>query len=132
MEDEERKAMVQKFDEDLRFCFQEEFEKQKLKEAQELHQQEERKLEDAVKQLSAEHGISEEDIWIQMQLVQHIVKAEVEKNMESDRKEEEEERGDAPQKRKKRGRRKEEVRGDGQRKRTTGMGTIGMNRRSWL
>ena len=90
MEDEERKVMAEKFDKDLRLRFQEEVEKQKLKAAQELHKEEERKLEEVVKQLMAEHGISEEDIWMQMQLVQDIVKAEVEKKMESERKEEEE------------------------------------------
>ena len=61
-----------------------------MKAAQELHKEEERKLEEVVKQLSAEHGVSEEDVWMQMQLVQDIVKAEVEKKMESERKEEEE------------------------------------------
>ena len=90
MENEERKAMAEKFDKDLRLHFQEEVEKQKLKAAQELHKKEERKLEEAVKQLSAEHGVSEEDIQIQMQLVQDIVKAEVKKKIESERKEEEE------------------------------------------
>ena len=86
----ERKAMAEKFDEDLRLRFQEEVEKQKLKVAQELCKEEESKLEEVVKQLSAENGISEEDIQMQMQLVQDIVKAEVEKKMESERKEEEE------------------------------------------
>ena len=90
MEDEERKAMAEKFDKDLRLHFQEEVKKQKLKVAQELCKEGERKLEEAVKQLIAEHGISEEDIWMQMQLVQDIVKAEVKKKMESERKEEEE------------------------------------------
>ena len=90
MENEERKVMAEKFDEDLRLCFQEEVEKQKLKVAQELCKEEERKLEEVVKQLVAEHGISEENIRMQMQLVQDIVKAEVEKKMESERKEEEE------------------------------------------
>ena len=61
-----------------------------MKAAQELGKEEERKLEEVAKQLAAEHGISEEDIWMQMQLVQDIVKAEVEKKMESERKEEEE------------------------------------------
>ena len=61
-----------------------------MKAAQELCKEEERKLEEAVKQLSAEHGISEEDVRMQMQLVQDIVKAEVEKKMEIERKEEEE------------------------------------------
>ena len=69
MEDEERKAMAEKFDEDLRLHFQEEVEKQKLKVAQEIHKEEERKLEEVVKQLAAEHGVSEEDIRMQMQLV---------------------------------------------------------------
>ena len=68
-EDEHRKAMDQKFDEDLKLCFQEESKKQKLKMAQELHKEEERKLEEAVKQLSAEHGVTEEDIRLQMQAV---------------------------------------------------------------
>ena len=86
MEDEQRKAMAEKFDEDLRLHFQEEVEKQKLKAAQELHKEEERKLEEVVKQLSAEHGVSEEDIRIQMQLVQDIVKTEVEKKLENERK----------------------------------------------
>ena len=89
MENEERKAMAEKFDKDLRLRFQEEVKKQKLKVAQELCKEEESKLE-VVKQLSAEYGISEEDIQMQMQLVQDIVKAEVEKKMESERKEEEE------------------------------------------
>ena len=52
-EDEERKAMAEKFDEDLRLHFQEEVKKQKLKVAQELRKEEERKLEEVVKQLSA-------------------------------------------------------------------------------
>ena len=43
MEDEERKAMAEKFDEDLRLHFREEVEKQKLKAAQELCKEEERK-----------------------------------------------------------------------------------------
>ena len=90
MENEKRKAMAEKFDKYLRLHFQEEVEKQKLKAAQELCKEEERKLEEAVKQLSAEHGISEEDVRMQMQLVQDIVKAEVEKKMEIERKEEEE------------------------------------------
>ena len=49
MENEERKAMAEKFDKDLRLCFQEEVEKQKLKAAQELCKEEERKLEEAIK-----------------------------------------------------------------------------------
>ena len=50
MEDEHRKVMLHKFDEDLRISFQEWVEKQKLKEAQELCKEKERKLEEAVKQ----------------------------------------------------------------------------------
>ena len=50
MEDEHRKVMLHKFDEDLRISFQERVEKQKLKEAQELCKDKERKLEEAVKQ----------------------------------------------------------------------------------
>ena len=92
MEDEHRKAMAEKFDEDLKLRFQEEVEKQKFKVAQELRKEEERKLEEVVKQLSAEHGIREEDIWIQMQVVQDIVRAEVEKKLEKEKKEEEEKR----------------------------------------
>ena len=80
-EDEERKAMAEKFDEELRLRFQEEVEKQKLKAAQELRKEEERKLEEVVKQLLAEHGMAEEDICLQMQAVQDIVRAEVEKKV---------------------------------------------------
>ena len=54
--------MVEKFDKDLQLRFQEEAKKQRLKVAQELQKEEERKLEEIVKQLSAEHGIVEEDI----------------------------------------------------------------------
>ena len=50
MEDEHRKVMLRKFDEDLRISFQEWVERQKLKEAQELCKEKERKLEEAVKQ----------------------------------------------------------------------------------
>ena len=77
---------------DLKLRFQEEVEKQKLKAAQELCKEEERKLEEAAKQLSAEHGMREEDIRIQIQVVWDIVRAEVEKKLEKDRKEEEERR----------------------------------------
>ena len=45
-----------------------------------------------VKQLSAEHSIREEDYWIQMRAVQDIVRAEVEKKLEKERKEEEKRR----------------------------------------
>ena len=58
--------MAEKFDKDLRLHFQEEVEKQKLKVAQELCKEEERKLEEVVKQLSAKHGMAEEDIGLQM------------------------------------------------------------------
>ena len=81
--------MAQKFDEDLRLCLQEEAEMQRLKVAQELHKEEERKLEEIVKQLSAEHGVAEEDIRLQMQAVQDIVRVEVEKKVEKERMEEE-------------------------------------------
>ena len=91
-EDENRKAMAQKFDKDLKLHLQEEAEKQKLKAAHKLCKEEERKLEEAVKQLSAEHSIREEDIWIQMWTVQDIVRAEVEKKLEKERKEEEKRR----------------------------------------
>ena len=84
--------MAEKFDEDLRLHFQEEVEKQKLKAAQELCKEEERKLEEVVKQLSAEHGMAEEDICLQMQAVQDIVRAEVEKKVEKERIEEEKRR----------------------------------------
>ena len=86
--------MAEKFDKDLRLCFQEEVEKQKLKVAQELHKEEERKLEEVVKQLSAKHGMAEEDIHLQMQAVQDIVRAEVEKKVEKERIEEEKRRSE--------------------------------------
>ena len=88
MEDEHRKAMVCKFDKDLKISFQEEVKKQKFKAVQELPKEEERKLEEVVKQLSAENGISEEDIWIQIQAVHDIVRDEVKKKLEEERKEE--------------------------------------------
>ena len=91
-EAEQKQAMAQKFDEDLRLRFQEEAEKQRLKAAQELRKEEERKLEEIVKQLSAEHGVAEEDIRLQMQAVQDIVRAEVEKKVENERREEEKRR----------------------------------------
>ena len=50
MEDEHRKVMLCKLDEDLRISFQERVEKQKLKEAQELCKEKERKLKEVVKQ----------------------------------------------------------------------------------
>ena len=59
MEDDHRKTMMRKFDEDLKLHFQEEVEKQKLKAAQLLREEEEKKLEEEVKQLAAEHGVSE-------------------------------------------------------------------------
>ena len=96
--------MAEKFDEDLRLCFQEEVEKQKLKAAQELHKEEERKLEEVVKQLSAEHGMAEEDICLQMQAFAGY--------SQGGSREESGERKD-------RGR-KEEIRGDGVRKRRSG------------
>ena len=49
IEDDHRKAMMHKFDEDLKLHFQEEVEKQKLKAAQQLHEEEEKKLEEEVK-----------------------------------------------------------------------------------
>ena len=91
-EAEQKQAMAQKFDEDLRLRFQEEAEKQRLKAAQELRKEEERKLEEIVKQLSAEHGVAEEDIRLQMLAVQDIVRAEVEKKVEKERMEEEKRR----------------------------------------
>ena len=93
-EAERKEAMAQKFDEKLHLRFQEEAEKQRLKVAQELRKEEERKLEELVKQLSAEHGIAEEDIRLQMQAVQDIVKAEVEKKVEKERMEEEKRRSE--------------------------------------
>ena len=62
--------------------------------AQELRKEEERKLEEIIKQLSAEHGIAEEDIRLQMQAVQDIVRAEVEKKVEKERMEEEKRRSE--------------------------------------
>ena len=91
-EAEQKQGMAQKFDEDLHLRFQEEAEKQRLKAAQELRKEEERKLEEIVKQLSAEHGVAEEDIRLQMQAVQDIVRAEVEKKVENERREEEKRR----------------------------------------
>ena len=93
-EAEQKQAMAQKFDEDLRLCLQEEAETQRLKVAQELRKEEERKLEEIVKQLSAEHGVAEEDIRLQMQAVQDIVRAEVEKKVEKERMEEEKRRSE--------------------------------------
>ena len=90
MEDEQIKSMARKFDEDLRLHFQEEVQRQQLRAAQELCKEEERKLEEVVKKLSAEHGVREEDIRIQMQAVQDIVRDEVEKKLEKERKDEEE------------------------------------------
>ena len=86
--------MAQKFDEELNLHYQEEAEKQRLKVAQELHKEEERKLEEIIKQLSAEHGVAEEDIRLQMQAVQDIVRAEVEKKVEKERMEEEKRRSE--------------------------------------
>ena len=86
--------MAEKFDKELRLRFQEEVEKQKLKAAQELRKEEERKLEEFVKQLLAEHGMAEEDICLQMQAVQDIVRAEVEKKVEKERIEEEQRRSE--------------------------------------
>ena len=102
-EAEQKQAIVQKFDEDLCLCLQEEAEKQRLKVVQELRKEEERKLEEIMKQLSAEHGVAEEDIRLQMQAVQDIV---------SGSREESGERKD--------GGRKEEIRGDSERKRRSG------------
>ena len=62
-------------------------EKQKLKAAQLLREEEEKKLEEEVKQLAAEHGVSEEDICLQIQAVQDIVIHEVKKKLEKERKE---------------------------------------------
>ena len=93
-EAEQKQAMAQKFDEDLRLHFQEEAEKQRLKAAQELRKEEERKLEEIVKQLSAEHGVAEEDIRLQMQAVQDIVRVEVEKKVEKERMKEEKRRSE--------------------------------------
>ena len=93
-EAEQKQAMAQKFDEDLRLCLQEEAKTQRLKVAQELHKEEERKLEEIVKQLSAEHGVAEEDIRLQMQAVQDIVRVEVEKKVEKERMEEEKRRSE--------------------------------------
>ena len=93
-EAEQKQAMAQKFDEDLRLCLQEEAEMQRLKVVQELRKEEERKLEEIVKQLSAEHGVAEEDIRLQMQAVQDIVRAEVEKKVEKERMEEEKRRSE--------------------------------------
>ena len=87
-------VMAEIFDEDLRLHFQEEVEKQKLKVAQELRKEEERKLEEVVKQLSAEHGLAEEDIHLQMQAVQDIVRVEDEKKVEKERIEEEKRRSE--------------------------------------
>ena len=86
--------MAEKFDEELRLHFQEEVEKQKLKAVQELCKEEERKLEEVVKQLLAEHGVAEEDIRLQMQAVQDIVRAEVEKKVEKERIEEKQRRSE--------------------------------------
>ena len=47
-----------------------------------------------MKQLSAEHGVAEEDIRLQMQAVQDIVRAEVEKKVEKERMEEEKRRSE--------------------------------------
>ena len=47
-----------------------------------------------MKQLSAEHGVGEEDIRLQMQAVQDIVRAEVEKKVEKERMEEEKRRSE--------------------------------------
>ena len=93
-EAEQKQAMAQKFDEDLRLCLQEEAEMQRLKVVQELCKEEERKLDQIVKQLSAEHGVAEEDIRLQMQAVQDIVRAEVEKKVEKERMEEEKRRSE--------------------------------------
>ena len=93
-EAERKEAMARKFDEELHLRFQEEAEKQRLKVAQELCKEEERKLEELVKQLSVEHGVAEEDIRLQMQAVQDIVKAEVEKKVEKERMEEEKRRSE--------------------------------------
>ena len=65
-----------------------------MKLAQELRREEERKLEEYIKQLSAEHGVAEEDIRLQVQAVQDIVRAEVEKKVEKDREEEEKRRSE--------------------------------------
>ena len=81
-EAEQKEAMARKFDEELHLRYQEEAEKQRLQVAQELRKEEERKLEEIVKQLSAEHGVTEEDIRLQVQAVQDIVRAEVEKKVE--------------------------------------------------
>ena len=91
-EAEQKQAMAQKFDEDLCLCLQEEAETQRLKVAQELRKEEERKLEEIVKQLSAEHGVAEEDIRLQMQAVQDIVRAK--KKVEKERMEEEKRRSE--------------------------------------
>ena len=93
-EAEWKEAMARKFDEELHLRFQEEAKKQRLKVAQELRKEEERKLEELVKQLSVEHGVAEEDIQLQMQAVQDIVKAEVEKKVEKERMEEEKRRSE--------------------------------------
>ena len=93
-EAEQKEAMAGKFDEELHLCYQEEAEKQRLKVAQELRKEEERKLEEIVKQLSAKHGVAEEDIRLQMQAVQDIVSAEVEKKVEKERMEEEKRRSE--------------------------------------
>ena len=92
-EAEQKQAMAQKF-EDLCLCLQEEAEMHRLKVAQELRKEEERKLEEIVKQLSAEHGVAEEDIRLQMQAVQDIVRVEVEKKVEKERMEEEKRRSE--------------------------------------
>ena len=93
-EAEQKEAMARKFDEELHLHYQEEAEKQRLKVAQELRKEEERKLEEIVKQLSAEHGVAQEDIRLQMQAVQDIVMAEVEKKVEKERMEEEKRRSE--------------------------------------
>ena len=87
-EGDEIKVMMCKFDKDMKLHFQE----QKLKAAQQLHEEEEKRLEELVKQLAAEHRVTEEDIRVQVLTAQDIVKDEVEKKMEKERKEEEEKR----------------------------------------
>ena len=92
-EAEQKQAMAQKFDEDLRLCLQEEAEMQRLKVAQELRRKR-GSWKIIVKQLSAEHGVAEEDIRLQMQAVQDIARAEVEKKVEKERMEKEKRRSE--------------------------------------